>query len=236
MSYALTHQGSGPPQALGSSAANGSLPRSGDGPHAKRGWLKNGNPPGDLSQVARCGAKTRRGAPCRAPAMANGRCRMHGGCSTGPRTPEGLERCRRANWKHGRYSASAKAERKALRAQRRWLRQCTGMLGWVDKLWALLFEIADALGGGESKGLESKCRRALRMWNEFEEILAGCPGVADGSARRTSKSERSASVLRTLLELGAAGAGAEDLARWLEEAAAPKAARSLCLPLSASGY
>ena len=27
----------------------------------------------------RCGAKTRRGTPCRAPAMANGRCRMHGG-------------------------------------------------------------------------------------------------------------------------------------------------------------
>ena len=31
-------------------------------------------------------------------------CRNHGGCSTGPRTPEGLERCRRANWKHGRYA------------------------------------------------------------------------------------------------------------------------------------
>ena len=32
---------------------------------------------------------------------------MHGGTSTGPRTPEGLERCRQANWKHGRYSATA---------------------------------------------------------------------------------------------------------------------------------
>ncbi len=28
--------------------------------------------------------------------MANGRCRMHGGLSTGPRTTEGRERCRRA--------------------------------------------------------------------------------------------------------------------------------------------
>ena len=35
--------------------------------------------------------------------MKNGRCRMHGGKSTGPRTPEGRERSRRANWKHGRY-------------------------------------------------------------------------------------------------------------------------------------
>jgi glucans biosynthesis protein len=26
----------------------------------------------------RCGAKTRSGIPCRAPAMRNGRCRMHG--------------------------------------------------------------------------------------------------------------------------------------------------------------
>jgi hypothetical protein len=29
--------------------------------------------------------------------MPNGRCKVHGGKSTGPRTPEGLERSRRAN-------------------------------------------------------------------------------------------------------------------------------------------
>ena len=32
---------------------------------------------------ARCGAKTRSGNPCKNGAMANGRCRMHGGKSTG---------------------------------------------------------------------------------------------------------------------------------------------------------
>lgn len=37
----------------------------------------------------RCGARTRMGRPCRAPACANGRCRMHGGLSTGCRTAEG---------------------------------------------------------------------------------------------------------------------------------------------------
>ena len=47
--------------------------------------------------------------------MANGRCRMHGGASTGPRTPEGLERCRRANWKHGRRSREAIEERRQAR-------------------------------------------------------------------------------------------------------------------------
>lgn len=80
-------------------------------PHERRrGWLKNGNPPGDLSTVKRCGAKNRRGAPCQCPAMANGRCRLHGGLSTGPKTPEGIERIRRAVTKHGMYSKRARAE------------------------------------------------------------------------------------------------------------------------------
>lgn len=34
-----------------------------------------------------CGAKTRAGGRCKAPAMANGRCRVHGGSSTGPVKP-----------------------------------------------------------------------------------------------------------------------------------------------------
>ena len=77
-------------------------------PHAKRsGWLKNGNPPGDFTKAPRCCAKTRKGTPCKAPAMANGRCRLHGGKSTGPKTPEGLERSKRANWRHGFYSVEA---------------------------------------------------------------------------------------------------------------------------------
>lgn len=52
----------------------------------------------------RCGARTRSGGACKSPAMPNGRCRMHGGCSTGPRTAEGLERMRRAKTRHGKYS------------------------------------------------------------------------------------------------------------------------------------
>jgi hypothetical protein len=78
----------------------------------RRGWLKNGNPPGDFSKAPRCGAKNRRGTPCQAPAMKNGRCRLHGGKSTGPRTPEGLERMRKAKTKHGLYAAEAKELRR----------------------------------------------------------------------------------------------------------------------------
>ena len=74
-------------------------------PHAKNNLMKG----------PRCGAKTRKGLPCMSPAMINGRCRMHGGKSTGPRTPEGLERSRKANWKHGRYSAESIATRRKIR-------------------------------------------------------------------------------------------------------------------------
>src|SRR5579864_2815028 len=81
----------------------------------RRGWLKHGNTPGDPNSAPRCGAKTRRSTACQAPAMANGRCRMHGGASTGPRTAEGLARSRRARWKHGLYSAEARAQQKLAR-------------------------------------------------------------------------------------------------------------------------
>jgi len=50
----------------------------------------------------RCGAKTRKGTPCQAPGSGRGgRCRNHGGLSTGPRTPEGRARAAaavRARW------------------------------------------------------------------------------------------------------------------------------------------
>src|SRR5262245_42975620 len=68
------------------------------------------------SAAPRCGARSKRtGKPCQGAAMPNGRCKLHGGKSTGPRTPEGLERSRRANWKHGYYSREAKAERSRVR-------------------------------------------------------------------------------------------------------------------------
>ena len=53
---------------------------------------------------ARCGARTRSGLACKGPAMRNGRCRMHGGTSTGPRTAEGLARIRKARTRTGLYS------------------------------------------------------------------------------------------------------------------------------------
>lgn len=45
----------------------------------------------------RCLAKTRRATACQSPAMPNGRCRMHGGMSTG--APKGNKNA----FKHGMY-------------------------------------------------------------------------------------------------------------------------------------
>src|SRR5688572_26000035 len=43
-----------------------------------------------------CGAKTRAGTPCkRIDLHGNGRCKFHGGASTGPKTDEGRARARR---------------------------------------------------------------------------------------------------------------------------------------------
>ena len=50
--------------------------------------------------AARCGARTRSAAPCKSPAMPNGRCRMHGGRSPG--APSGPAN---GMWKHGLRSA-----------------------------------------------------------------------------------------------------------------------------------
>ena len=53
----------------------------------------------------RCLAKTRQGKACKNPAMKNRtRCKLHGGKSTGPRTPEGKARVAAAHTKHGRRS------------------------------------------------------------------------------------------------------------------------------------
>lgn len=85
------------------------MAKTNDLPHAP--WshrLKNGAKAGDPTSAPRCGAVTRRKTHCMAPAMKNGRCRMHGGMSTGPRTLIGQERSRSANFKHGEYSSETR--------------------------------------------------------------------------------------------------------------------------------
>jgi len=63
-----------------------------------------------------CGAKTRgTGAPCQRYPKENGRCRLHGGLSTGARTIEGIMRLKKANTVHGCYSKEKILERSLFR-------------------------------------------------------------------------------------------------------------------------
>lgn len=58
----------------------------------------------------RCHARRKSdGNPCLSPAMTNGRCRMHGGKSPGAPTGK-----RNGNYRHGRETHQAKAERKLM--------------------------------------------------------------------------------------------------------------------------
>jgi hypothetical protein len=58
------------------------------------------NPMRSAMQAPRCGARTRAGRPCRGPATAKGRCRMHGGAA-GSGAPPGP---RNGNYRHGIFT------------------------------------------------------------------------------------------------------------------------------------
>ena len=87
----------------------------------------------------RCGARSKRtGEPCQSAAMKNGRCRMHGGKSTG--APKGNQNA----LKHGNYTAAAQAAsrerkreiRRILEIERRKFRELPEE--WADMLFARL--------------------------------------------------------------------------------------------------
>jgi len=68
----------------------------------------------------RCLAKTRRSTLCQKAALkGRNRCRLHGGLSTGPRTPEGKARTIAAHTKHGRRSRKHVEKVKAINAELR---------------------------------------------------------------------------------------------------------------------
>lgn len=65
-----------------------------------------------------CGAHARStGLPCKAKALANGRCKNHGGLSTGPRTPQGRKSIGAAT----RQRMTSGQQERALKGFYRWL-------------------------------------------------------------------------------------------------------------------
>ena len=71
-----------------------------------------------MKQKTKCGAYARTtGNPCRARAMPNGRCKLHGGMSTGPKTTEGRQAIAQAT----RQRMVSGQRKKALEGFYRWL-------------------------------------------------------------------------------------------------------------------
>ncbi|RPH03349.1 MAG: hypothetical protein CBC53_007395 [Alphaproteobacteria bacterium TMED93] len=71
-----------------------------------------------------CVAKTRKGTPCQRPAkLPVGRCRLHGGASTGPRTKDGLKRLADSKTIHGRFTKLEREKAKARAEQGRIIRR-----------------------------------------------------------------------------------------------------------------
>ncbi len=59
----------------------------------------------NIKNAKKCLANTKRTkTPCQSPAMKNGRCRLHGGKSTGARTRQGIKKLRQVNLIHGKYT------------------------------------------------------------------------------------------------------------------------------------
>ena len=80
----------------------------------------------------RCLAKTRRGTPCQKAALkGKARCRLHGGLSTGPRTPEGKARSIAAHTKHGRRSKAHVEKVRAINAEIKQITLALKRGGWI---------------------------------------------------------------------------------------------------------
>jgi hypothetical protein len=75
----------------------------------RRRW-KEGRGRRSRKRRAFCGARTRKGTPCRARVVSGkGRCRLHGGCSTGPKTAEGRAAIARSNRRRAELRRAGRA-------------------------------------------------------------------------------------------------------------------------------
>jgi len=173
---------------------------------------------------ALCGAKTRKGVPCVDIAMANGRCKRHGGKSTGPKVP--LVGGKSNFAKHGLYSAYYTEDEKAsledlvlgnvdadLRLCRVRLKRALMMRKkWEDSLadgadgsgeLVLVERVeGESIGeGGEVTPVEKKTSK-LPDFEKIESVLLG----------------RIESLERTRKELGASDSEPDDAARKIKDA------------------
>src|SRR5262249_48310292 len=82
-------------------------------------------------------------------------------------TPEGLERIRKARWKHGQRSAKVREARREHAAALAWTRRFVNLLPNVDRLFRLLEEIAGQIDRSEPARLKGKCVTGLKLWRQY---------------------------------------------------------------------
>src|SRR5208282_216518 len=190
--------------------------------HRRTGPLRSGNPRGDPNLAPRCGAKARTtGCSCCAPAMPNGRCRLHGGKSTGPRTPEGRASLARAHTTHGEYAEAGPGavRRAANRYTRMLLRRSRLKIAAFNLLRGLPPALAARLLADEVTELHAPVHYA---WFQDAPVPGGpgssAPGQAPCKAGRDARGRFAAApppVLRgRKAELARAHAEAAALAPW----------------------
>ena len=81
------------------------------------------------------GMSKRTGKQCGAPAHRNSKtskCKWHGGLSTGPKTPEGRQRCAEAKTIHGNDTRAKRAQNAAASTQLNYLRDLGNLLGMFN--------------------------------------------------------------------------------------------------------
>jgi len=113
-----------------------------------------------------CGAKTRAGGLCKAPAMANGRCRVHGGASTGPKNQKGNSNA----VKHGFYSDALRPDERAL-----WERVEIGSIDDEIRLMRVkLHRLVTLSGNADVASLvESAIEVTRKQGEEFDHDVKG---------------------------------------------------------------
>ena len=103
----------------------------------------------EFYSLGECSAKTRTGGVCRlAGNPKNGRCHLHGGASTGPKTAEGRARIAATHYKHGRrskaFTAALRAKNAKGRAIKRELKSIEAQMvleGLLPRGWERAFRV-----------------------------------------------------------------------------------------------
>ena len=131
-----------------------------------------------------CGAKTRKGTPCTQKAMQNGRCRMHGGKSTGPKS--GKEKIAKNALSHGIYTSGLSDHEKGIYSD------IQGQTGFMDQEIAVArvsllraLEAKQAFLSGEPaliceeseevSGTDTKYK-TIRRHPDYDQIIDRCLG------------------------------------------------------------